>query len=466
MFLKIFRKRHIFLFINLLFFASLSAQAQTNEIDLTRSELNPSSCDQGRGQAVGHLRTEWCKCKDTLYRPMDLSNPCYLNFKSQKLQSDTVVAKIDPRTPTLRGNESSEKAANSLPNQLKLIEIKRLEEQTKLEDQRIAAPVSLPEQKDSESKIVPEKNSRASVSDSVSRLVTEPDQTESDFEPAQKEGILTKPVFTQDQIDELFVNPENLTFNVIWDRGIDRLSPTRDRIKGGPRSQMIMNLSQKRLFAIAFGDLCQIDRSYLNQEAAKRLPKNSYFEVQIYFQRRESRMEYFGGPSMDEAEALKIFSDFMKGQALYEPETEAHKKFRSETFSNLDSSARASANEANSQYKRRLIKYATKHNGLSRWQAEQAAEEWMKTKTDQDEKARAKKDEDQRGVQGEATLQLASEDALLPSMYPIYWVKLNVRNERDEIVSSRVILPRTYAPYGTTRKLVTTEDILRAILAF
>ncbi len=123
--------------------------------------------------------------------------------------------------------------------------------------------------------------------------------------PTTDDEVIPKPQMSTEQIEDLFNPNRPIMFEVVWNK--DTLGdPKKFRSGGNERSKVFDELKSKKLFALMFADLYQVNRQALDQEASAHLKEGQQLTVKIYFQRYDTGMDQFGIPgSYTEKECIK-----------------------------------------------------------------------------------------------------------------------------------------------------------------
>lgn len=131
--------------------------------------------------------------------------------------------------------------------------------------------------------------------------------------PTKTEELLPTPVLTQEQLTELFFDPNRkVTFELTWNMNtkLDRSIAVK---QGKDQSVLFQDLATKKLFALMFADLYLMNRDELELQAEKYLKPGQKWVVQIYFQRFASDLNQFGSSAFNISEQECV--DWLKGGA-------------------------------------------------------------------------------------------------------------------------------------------------------
>ncbi len=99
--------------------------------------------------------------------------------------------------------------------------------------------------------------------------------------PTKKGEVIATPVFTQDQLNQIFDPKRKLKLEVVWNQN----TLTKHKEYGDEASSIFKKLSKSKLFALLFADLFEVNRSTLDALVAQYLNANEQLVVKIYFQR-------------------------------------------------------------------------------------------------------------------------------------------------------------------------------------
>ena len=129
------------------------------------------------------------------------------------------------------------------------------------------------------------------------------------IKPTSDDEVIQKPQMSTEQIEDLFNPNRPIMFEVVWNK--DTLGdPKKFRSGGNERAKVFDELKSKKLFALMFADLYQVNRQVLDQEASLHLKEGQQLTVKIYFQRYDNRMEQFGDSLYSEKECIDgLFKD-------------------------------------------------------------------------------------------------------------------------------------------------------------